>query len=137
MKFLGTIEYIDFESFTKLIGKLFPNEEVNSKVRVIGEEVNIDSDRIELYAHNQHHESKSCYKGKGSYIIQGEIKSELLSSLKTFAKTLSSIQQSGFHYNFDIYPDENDDSFEMYLRSINYELFMNDMKRKITEANKR
>lgn len=135
MKFLGTTEYIDFESLDKLINKLFPEEEVKSKVRVIGEEINIESDRIELYCYNQHHESKFYYKDKGPYIIQGEIKSELLSSLKMFSKTLSEIQQAGFYCNFDIYPDEEDESFEMYLRSINYEIFMNDMKQKITEAN--
>ena len=137
MKFLGTIEFIDFDSLKKLLSEIFPNEVVRSKVRVFGEEINIESDRIELYVHNQHHDSQFNYKDKGSYIVQGEIKSELLSSLKIFAKILSKIQRSGFHYNFDIYPDKEDESFEMYLRSINYEIFMNEMKRKITEANKR
>jgi len=65
MKFLGTIEYLDFDSLKKLFSEIFPNEVVKSKVRVIGEEVNIDSNLIELYAHNQHHESKFYYKDKG------------------------------------------------------------------------
>lgn len=137
MKFLGTIEYIDFDSLKKLLREIFPNEIVKSKVRVIGEEVNINSERIDIYVHNQHHDSQFYYKNKGSYIVQGEIKSELLSSLKIFAKILSEIQQSGFHYNFDIYPDKEDESFEMYFRSIKYEIFMNEMKQKITEANNR
>lgn len=130
MKFNGSIEYIDFNILTEIIKETFPQEKVVDKIRIIGEEISIQSISIELYGHNQMHNSTKYVDNKGSFVIQGNIKLELVESLREINSIMSNALKKGYHYNIDIYPDVNDESFELNLRSPGYDIYMNQMSKK-------
>lgn len=130
MKFNGSIEFIEFELLIRIINEAFPIENIIEKIRVFGEEVNIDSENIELYVHNQSHNSVNFIGNKGSFVIQGNIKLELKNALKELNKLMAGTTKNGHHYNFDIYPDEKDESFELNLRSPDYDKYMDQINKK-------
>jgi hypothetical protein len=135
MKFLGSIQFIEYEKLNLLIHELYLKESIRFKIRALGEEINVDSETIELYIYGQHHEKKYFLNGRGHYLVQGNIKEQLLESLIELNRLMQGCQKAGYHYIFDIYPDPDDEGLEMHLRSPGYDLYMDEMNKKLTDGN--
>ena len=128
MHILGSIEYITFEQLKSFANQCFSEQVVTPKIRIFGEQITIIGANHELNFSSS--SVDNIFEGRSSYIIEGELKMEIIDYLRELQRICDVLNKCGYHFNIDYFPDKNDNSFEMNIRSQKYWNFMEEIKLK-------
>jgi len=98
---------------------MFVGHNVQYKSRLVGDEFKIIDDKYELFIETFIPSSQYLMK-KPRYSIEGDINLDLANALKEFHNLVRIIKQNGTHFCISYYPDKDDESIELELRSVGY-----------------